>query len=672
MKTDSKNEKKSSMLKRSIGARIMLIVFLILAGIMALLLIFTESLISRYIKNYYENTGELLATLAAEDLDYYLTELEEGEDCQAEFENSQEAEDLRQLSSQYNIYSLWVETSKPPYEKAENQIYLPISDEVKDELPEPHQVYETGQSEKNIFLENTDHGIVRYKSAHGVNLVCYLHGVYDDDKNCIAVIGLNFNEDENQKDIKTSVTRMGWIIAAAFVGLMLVLGLLLHFSIFNPLRKISSKMRGYVSGDKLNDDKLEVKGQDELSYVASSYNQMTDEIRDYVAQVGTLEKERLTREAEMNVATQIQAGMLPPGKNNFGQIQIEAVMNPAREVGGDFYDYLTLPDGRVFFSIGDVSGKGMTAALFMAAAENTIRYNAALYGSPAKAMYAANNDLCDRNPEQLFVTAFAALYDPASGKLTYCSAGHDPAYLTGVGSVEALKGEGNLLLGVFPDEEYSDITIDIAPGDTLFLYTDGLTEAMDPDEAMFGRDRVEEELKRCAVEEAESSLIGRMTGAVKNFVRGAEASDDLTMMTIQFGKTKVLTARTDENMTLRRFLLEEEGLTESEKKKICLAAEEIFVNICRHAYNNSEAGTIWVQTLITGSEFLLTFVDTGIAYNPLTVVQDPKEYDPDEQMGGLGKLMAFTIMDRQHYEYREGFNVLTLIKSLERERRESL
>lgn len=135
----------------------------------------------------------------------------------------------------------------------------------------------------------------------------------------------------------------------------------------------------------------------------------------------------------------------------------------------------------------------------------------------------------------------------------------------------------------------------------------------------------------------------------------------------QSGRSLVLPARIDEMTALRKFLLEEEGMTEREKKKICLVAEEIFVNICSYAYNSEAPGEVWIHTLITDDEFCITFADKGLTYNPLADIRDPENYNPDEQIGGLGKMMSFTIMDRQYYEYRNGFNVLTLVKSLRRE-----
>ena len=665
MKRDDKPGRKPFLLKRSIGARILLAVLLILFGIMLFMQVFTRMIVARYVQEYYTNTGELISLLTAEEIRFCLDDLES-------FEKTDDAKELLELCKEYNIYSLWVETSAPPFKTGLNQIYLPIAEVLKENAPKSGEdrVYELQQQEKDIFAGKTKDGVYRYKSAHGYDIISYLHGIYNYSNVCVAVIGVNFEEDSIHRDIETSTFRMNQIIIVTFIGLMFVLALFLHRSIFAPLRMISQKMREYASGGHLNMEKLDVKGEDELSRVAASYNKMTDEISAYVSRLGELEKARLTAEAEMSVAAQIQTGMLPADQYSCGQIQVRAVMKPAKEVAGDFYDYLLLPDGKMFFCIADVSGKGVSAALFMAEAVNAIRYNAALHSSPAQVMYAANNDLCARNPEMLFVTAYAAVYDPAAGTLTYCNAGHNPAYLIGTAGAQAIAGADCLLLGMFPDEEYSEVTVNITPGTTFFLYTDGLPETIDPGKAMFGQDRMEEELKKYSPENDGDTLISRMAEAAKAFAKGAEAHDDLTMMEAHFGRSLVLPARTDENMKLREFLFAED-LESGEKKKICLAAEEIFVNICRYAYNDKEPGTVHISTLITENDFMLSFSDTGVPYNPLETVQDPGTYDPDTQIGGLGKLMSFSIMDRQNYEYRDGCNILTLSRSLDKYRRES-
>lgn len=658
MKSEDKPARRLRLIRKSIGVRILLTISLILLGIMVFMQFFLKNVISFYVQEYYSNSGALFSALLSDGLKYTETP--------RDFETTPAVGVFISLCREYNVYSIWMESSEAPYETGTNELYLPVAEELIEaqKTGERQTTFQLGDAEKQIFKGLASNRLYRYTSSHGYDIISYLQGLYDSDGRCIYVVGINFDAGSIHRVIEKDAFRMSIIIILTFTGLIIVLALLLQLSIFRPLQKISNKMRNYASGEKLDDKKLTATGDDELSHMAASYNKMTDEISAYAGKLRELERERLRSEAEISVASQIQTGMLPPGSFRSGPIRIEAVMKPAKVIGGDLYDYITLPDGRIFICIADVSGKGITAALFMAEAINTLRYNAVLYGSPAHTLQAANADLCARNPELLFVTAFAAAYDPAAGTLTYCNAGHNPAYLTGEGTAVPLTGADSLFLGMFPDAEYTECTIPVAPGNTLFLYTDGLPETFNPDRKMFGEGRLLENLNRYASGDAEGSVIEQMLEAAKEFAKGAEAHDDLTILSAHFGRSIILPAETAENRTLREFLLAEEGLSEADKKKICLAAEEIFVNICSYAYNENESGTVKVSALQTEEQFILRFADSGFPYDPLAEQPSPDEYDPDDQIGGLGKLMVFSIMDRCSYEYRNGFNILTLARTI--------
>ncbi len=658
MKAEKREGRRPPLLKRSIGARILLAVFLILTTVMILIQAGIRLMVSNYNNNYYSDIGNLISMLASQDMIFYMDDNNKEWDADTK-------EMFSRLCREYDLYSIWVESISPPYEVGVNKLYIAgVKENEYEEEWDIGKEYPLSDEEKMIFSGAKESAVRSYRSSHGRRLIAYLHGIYDDDGKCVAIIGVNFDRDRITRMVENDIIFLSLMIGVIFVGLMFILGMVFHRSIFKPLFVISERMRDYASGGNLSTEKLQINGEDELSRVAASYNKMTDEISEYVEKVGVLEKEKLMSEAEMNAAAQIQAGMLPPPSFEAPQIRIEAVMRPAKEVAGDFYDYLTLPDGRMFFCIADVSGKGISAAIYMAEAINAIRYNAALYSSPAGIMRAANDDLCARNPEKLFVTAFAAMYDPSNGNLVYCSAGHDTPYIMEPGKITPLNEANCLLLGLFSDEEYTEASVQVRPGGTLFLYTDGLTEAMNPDRKQYGRQRMEAELKSYAKEGTEESLTAKMEASAAAFVSGAEVHDDLTMLAVHFGRTAVFKAVTDENGALRKMLLEEEGLSMREKKKICLAAEEIFVNICSYAYDNNESETVRVSTLLTEDSYTLVFTDNGTPYDPLESIVSVEDYDPDEQIGGLGKLMAASITDRQEYEYRDEMNVLTLIKHL--------
>ena len=240
---------------------------------------------------------------------------------------------------------------------------------------------------------------------------------------------------------------------------------------------------------------------------------------------------------EMDAARRIQTGMLPlpeevfPGETRF---EIAVAMRPAREVGGDLYDFFLLDDDRLFLLIGDVAGKGLPASLFMAVAKALVK-SAALRGDgDIGALGAqANAEICRDNPELLFVTAIFAVFDLRTWQIDLLVAGHEPPYrIDAQGSVERLRAEGGPPLCALEDYPYPTERVGLAPDEALVFFTDGITEAMDDTGALFGRDRLEAALSGAGSNRA-ARLVEAVRDAVKGFVGGAEASDDFTLLAVR-------------------------------------------------------------------------------------------------------------------------------------------
>lgn len=265
----------------------------------------------------------------------------------------------------------------------------------------------------------------------------------------------------------------------------------------------------------------------------------------------SLEKKRLRDEInallarltdELEAARRLQLGMVPqifPPPTPERPVEVFAMMEPAREVGGDLYDFFYCPDGTFCFLVGDVSGKGMPAALFMARARSLIRLAAELMRGPDGAVADAadivrlvNRELCQNNDDMMFVTLFFGMLQPQTGELRYCNAGHNLPYLINSGVVEAIEGAKGTVLGVDDKTRYTTGHRTIAAGALLYLYTDGVTEAANADNALFSEDRLEA-LMRERVFARPDDLLGAVAAALRNFVSGAEPSDDITMMAIR-------------------------------------------------------------------------------------------------------------------------------------------
>ena len=236
---------------------------------------------------------------------------------------------------------------------------------------------------------------------------------------------------------------------------------------------------------------------------------------------------------EIQLARNMQLAILPQHFPNDSDWSVHACMFPARELGGDFYDCFPLDDGRYGVLVADVSGKGVGAAFFMAVSRTVLLDLATTGGSPAEVFVRANDLLCQRNPMELFVTACYAIYDPRDGSLIYASAGHHPPLLRRAsGQVEALPCPRDIALGVMPEMSYSNHSAMMAQGDTLLLYTDGVTEAFAANGEAYGDNRLHDWLAMATREEDAASRVDSLVRSVADFVNGAEASDDLTCLVL--------------------------------------------------------------------------------------------------------------------------------------------
>jgi sigma-B regulation protein RsbU (phosphoserine phosphatase) len=265
----------------------------------------------------------------------------------------------------------------------------------------------------------------------------------------------------------------------------------------------------------------------------------------------TLEKKRLRDEidahlarleAELNAARRLQMAMVPqsfPAPSAEFPLDLCASMEPAREVGGDLYDFFVTADGKLCFLVGDVSGKGMPAALFMARAKSLIRIAADLMHSangtsagPADIIARVNRELCQDNGDMMFVTLFFAMFMPASGEVEFCNAGHNAPYRLNGKTVEAIEGAKGIILGVRPDAVYASRRLSLAPGEGIYVFTDGVTEANNSTEEMFGEARLEAVL-RDAAGAASAEVVKSVTRAVRGFVGNAQPFDDITMLAVR-------------------------------------------------------------------------------------------------------------------------------------------
>ncbi len=336
-------------------------------------------------------------------------------------------------------------------------------------------------------------------------------------------------------EIETSNNQFTVVIAASFILLLVLAAYLLSRLINRPLRKLTTGVAQLGGGDL--DMRIELPSKDEFGTLAAAFNRMTTELKASIEQSARerAEKERIG--AELNVATQIQASMLPcifPAFPERAEFDIFASMQPAKEVGGDFYDFFLINENTLAAVIADVSGKGVPAALFMVIAKTLIQ-NTALSGKTPEVVFGiVNRMLCKNNDAGMFVTAFLGYLDIPSGKFTFVNAGHNPPLIKRAGEpFDWLKARAGFVLAGDEDTFYRRQELVLNPGDELFFYTDGVTEAANNEDELFGEAR----LLKAANGYAEQPL-KEFTLSIKReidiFASGAEQADDITMLALRY------------------------------------------------------------------------------------------------------------------------------------------
>ena len=326
------------------------------------------------------------------------------------------------------------------------------------------------------------------------------------------------------------------IIASVLVIAVAVMaGVALSKRIAGPIIALSNKI-GEISGDNF-DYVSEINTQDEVELLSVKFQDMVERLKKYVSDMMHITAEQQRIGTELRVANEIQQSYLPskfpafPGRN---EIDIYAYSLPAKEVGGDFYDFFFIDPEHLCLVIADVSGKGVGAAMFMMTSKTFINSAAHFDTSPASILAEVNNRLCENNKAEMFVTAWIGILDVKTGIITASNAGHEyPFIIKSDGSSELLKDKHGMSLGAMENVKYSEYEIKLNKGEALFVYTDGIAEAGDSNKTLFGTERIKEALNKCGKEDMEHIVKGVMD-EVEKFVKDEPQFDDTTMLCIRY------------------------------------------------------------------------------------------------------------------------------------------
>lgn len=497
----------------------------------------------------------------------------------------------------------------------------------------------------------------------GEQAFCLYQVLTGNSGNIVGVLVVGRSIGEITQQTNDAATIMLWVIGLS----VLLADIVLNIIMSRWLKKldVANHYLTDIATGVFPSEPLDLHTKDELMVTADCINEMTAALK---------EKARLN--GELEAAANIQRDMLPRELPDQEEFDVCAAMHPAKEIGGDFYDFFPVDEDHLEVVIADVSGKGVPAALIMALSKMLIKDHTKTGIPLGEVFTSVNRLLCEGNETNVFVTAFMAVLELSTGKLTYVNAGHNPPLIRlGDGGFAYMDIAPGMLLGIFDGIRYTQNELVMAPGDRLFLYTDGVTEAMNASDALYGNDRLRAYLNAHGTEDAASVLRG-LKADIDAFADAREQCDDITVLMLDFFRLagpERITERTfpadeahlDEAIAFAKEMLAEKPVPKKITTQILTAVDEVFTNIFSYAYQDGDgAGTVRLGIRVDEKTILLRFSDSGLAFDPLKAADPDLDIPAEErEIGGLGIFLVKKMMDKVIYARKDGQNVLVLKKT---------
>ena len=496
---------------------------------------------------------------------------------------------------------------------------------------------------------------------------------------------------ENRQDM---VMALGGGLVLCF----LVLGIVsagARWTVTRPLAHIAERMVQFMRQqpeEQASGQTIELPRGDEAAYLAQSFSKMAEVIRsqqtalqeanaslEQRVQERTAELRRTMAEkerigSELRIASEIQRSILPrtfPPFPDRADFEIYATTIPALEMGGDFYDFFLIDDKRLGVVIADVSGKGVPAAIFMAVSRSLLKATALASVSPSECLEHVNRLLCPDNESAMFVTVFYGILHTDTGELEFSNGGHNVPYVIGGDRIVPVGTPGDMALGVMSDARYRTSRMSINAGETLVLYTDGVTEAMDARHRLYSTPRFEQVIQRLA-HQRPIDLLTKLVEDVQAFSSGAVQADDITLLAMQYRQPALLEITlANRTAELQRLASEVERFAENYRipepdvQALSLALDEVVTNTISYGYDDQGAHEIRIRVTLANGRLSAEVEDDGRAFNPLTAPPPDLSSNVEERaVGGLGVHLVRSLMERVDYRRESGKNHLTMSKRL--------
>ena len=523
------------------------------------------------------------------------------------------------------------------------------------------------KGDKEFFFDG--HTMRYFDLYHDVEIA---EGVFE--KEYVATVFIEYDEKSLVQSVNTFLYLELIALSVVTVLLVAAYALLVHFALIKNITKLTDSTKSFtdkvLQGDKLEVIDPQIKALDELGLLSSSFVTLEDEIIRYTLKIESDAKERERVNAELAIATEIQMEALPSPRFEDDKARVEASVTPAKEVGGDFYDYFYLDGNRLAVVIADVTGKGVPAALFMMKAKGLIKNALQSTDDLGAALTLVNDELMVNNKAGLFVTAFVGVIDLDSGEMTYCSAGHERPYLLSREGVERMEVAPNFVLGGIKGFPYRASKCKIT-GKRLFMYTDGLNEGINSLNEEFGYDRIYEVLRECNAKGLD--VLPAMRQALSAFVGGEEPFDDVTMLLFApkgEPKGKSYHVRIEDpdfgaiEQVTDAFNSAFAHLDASVLGEFDVIFDELLNNLVSYEKTGKDFA-VEVDAKEQDDNVVLTVSSNGAPFDPLAVKPNVADETlvAGSGLGGFGITIVKSLCASVSYERNESDNVLTLVKS---------
>ncbi len=666
----------NSIMFRVIGSIIILILIVTFVIEILSFTIFSRSIIGMYKKDGEQVAKEILTKINTNNFDNYLKEEKEEE----YYNDYMKLILLGQMKEVSRIYIIQVD------DKFEECTY--IFDAVNIDTA----VYDIGEKAKinskrykrklkNLYsMKRPKENYMKRSSKNAESsYFTTLVPVKKADGEIVGILGIQYSI---KKLVVSGVSFSIWASVITILIIIVISILVYRFfrkNIVLPIIDICDESKRFASEntivkEKMLEEKLieENSKITEIRELAQSIDKMECDTIKYIDNLTIATKERERVGTELKLASAIQKSMLANDLPNSSSFNISATMMPAKEVGGDFYDFYMIDDNHLALVIADVAGKGIPAALFMMITKVLLKTRMSISLTPAEVLTVVNKEIYKNNQTNMFITVWLGVLELSTGMLTFSNAGHeDIAIYREKKKFTIHKKKHGIVLGAFEDYEYKNYHLRLNGGDKLFLYTDGVVEAMNKDGTMFGIERMLEALNK-SKDDKVSEILTNVQSDVDKFVGEATQFDDLTMLAIEYigvdkEMKKTFKAKKEELDTVLSFVnkASAEYLNPKFMSKIDLVVEEIFINIVKYAYGD-EVGDVDIEVKATDNKVVISFEDTGVAFNPLEIEEADVTLPIEErEIGGLGIYMVRKIMDNVEYMHKENKNVLVIEKNID-------